>query len=108
MTTAESRRHDLYNGLAEFLGEDRADTLMTYLPSHENTDLATKAGLDALETAVIDRFDMVDQRFLSMDRRLDTMDHRLEVVGQRLDRIVLALVAGLVAIVATLIAQSFF
>jgi hypothetical protein len=100
MATAESRRHDLYNGLTEFLGEDRANTLMTYLPAQESTDLATKADLDALETAVTDRFDMVDQRFLAMDRPFEAINHRL-------DRMVFALVAGLVAIIATLVAQSF-
>ena len=93
MTTSESRRHDLYNRLAEFLGEDRADTLMTYLPPRESTDLANKSDLDALENRLVGRLDVVSQR--------------LEAVSQRLDRMVLALVAGLVAIIATLVAQSF-
>lgn len=93
MTTAEPRRHDLYSGLPELLGEDRADTLTTCLPSQESTDLATKAGLDVLEVRLVDR--------------LDTMDHRLEPINNRLDRMVFALVAGLVAIIATLVAQSF-
>jgi hypothetical protein len=93
MTTAESRRDDLYNGLTEFLGEDRADTLMTYLPPYEGTDLATKSDLDAIENRLVDRLDIVSQR--------------IEGLSQRLDRMVLALIAGLVAIIATLVAQSF-
>ncbi len=100
MTSAESRRLDLYNGLTEFLGEDRANTLMAYLPSQQSTDLATKADLDALKTAVTARFDSVDRRFERMDQRFEAITHRL-------DRIVFALVAGLVAIIATLVAQSF-
>ena len=83
MATAESRRHDLSNGLTEFIGEDRADTLMTYLPLQESTNLATRADLDALKTAVTGR--------------LDTVDHRPEAINHRLDRMVFALVAGLVA-----------
>jgi hypothetical protein len=93
MTTPESRRHDLYNGLTELLGEDRADTLMTYLPSSEGTDLATKSDLDAIEDRLVVRIDIVSQR--------------LEGLSQRLDRMVLAMIAGLVAIIATLVAQSF-
>ncbi len=100
MTSAESRRLDLYNGLTEFLGEDRANTLMAYLPSQQGTDLATKADLDALETTVTARFDTVDQRFERIDQRFEAITHRL-------DRMVFALVAGLVAIIATLVAQSF-
>jgi len=100
MTTPESRRHDLYNGLTEFLGEDRADTLMTYLPSSEGIDLATKSDLDAIEDRLVVRIDIVSQR-------LEGMDQRLEGLSQRLDRMVLALIAGLVAIIATLVAQSF-
>lgn len=107
MTTAESRRHDLYTGLTEFLGPDRADTLMTYLPSRESTDLATKADLTALELTLGVRIDRIDGRLDNMDRHLVGMNQRFEAVNQRLDRIVLTLAAGLVAIVATLIAQSF-
>jgi hypothetical protein len=107
MTSAEARRLDLYNGLTEFLGEDRANTLMAYLPSQHSTDLATKADLDALKTAVTVRFDTVDQRFDRMDQRFETMDQRFEAITHRLDRMVFALVAGLVAIIATLVAQSF-
>ena len=89
----ESRRHDLYNGLTEFLGEDRADTLMTYLPSSEAIDLATKSDLDAIEDQLVVRIDIVSQS--------------LEGLSQHLDRMVLAMIAGLVAIIATLVAQSF-
>jgi hypothetical protein len=100
MTSAESRRHDLYNGLTEILGNDRADTLMAYLPSRESTELTTRSDLDALEERLARRIDLLDHRF-------DLIDQRFEALTQRLDRIILALVAGLVAIIATLVAQSF-
>lgn len=114
MTTAESRRHDLYNGLVEFLGADRANTLMTYLPSGESTDLLTRADLDAVEQRLGAHIDGLDARIAGLDTRIDGLDtridglsNRIDLVTQRLDRIVFALVAGLVAIIATLIAQSF-
>jgi hypothetical protein len=66
---------------------------MTYLPSSEGTDLATKSDLDAIEDRLVVRIDIVSQR--------------LEGLSQRLDRMVLAMIAGLVAIIATLVAQSF-
>ena len=92
MHAAEARRHDLYNALTEFLGPERADTLMAYLPSHEATELATRSDIQNLSA------------------RIDAVEHnltaRIDAVNQRLDRIVLTLAAGLVAIVATLIAQA--
>lgn len=93
MTTGESRRHDLYNGLTEFLGADRADTLMAYLPPRENSDLATRWDIDALTS----RIDGVETSLAA----------RIDGVNQRLDRIVLTLAAGLIAIIATLISQVF-
>jgi hypothetical protein len=95
MTTGEARRHDLYNALTEFIGEDRADTLMAYLPSREASDLATSADVEGLSS----RIDHLETRFDRMEDRLDSMN-------QRLDRLFLTLAAGLIAIVATVFAQA--
>lgn len=100
MTTPEARRLDLYNGLTDFLGEDRASTLMTYLPQNESKDLATKSDLGELEGRIGVRIDAVSGR-------LDDVVLRLDGMTERLDRMVFSLVVGLVAIIATLIAQSF-
>ncbi len=89
MTISEARRLDLYNALTEFLGEERDDTLMAYLPRNSNDELASKADLGLV------------------DRRLDDVVHRLDGMTARLDRMVQALIAGLIAIIATLVAQSF-
>ncbi len=100
MTSPEARRLDLYNGLTEFLGEQRADTLMAYLPGNPNTDLATRADLESVERRLGTRMDAMDVRFNDVLLRLDGMTARL-------DRMVQALIAGLVAVIATLVAQSF-
>jgi hypothetical protein len=44
----ERRRHDLYNRLADQLGADEAETLMSLLPPVGWADVATKADLHAL------------------------------------------------------------
>jgi CII-binding regulator of phage lambda lysogenization HflD len=86
MATSEARRHDLYTGLEELLGTERANTLMAYLPAYEITELATKADIRRLED------------------RLDRLDDRLDAINERLDRFFLTQSAGLIAIVGTLVA----
>ena len=51
MPTSEAARHDLYNGLTELLGLDRADTLMAYLPEFDPDDVATKGDIAELRAA---------------------------------------------------------
>ncbi len=93
MAVSEARRRDLYNGLDELLGTERADTLMTYLPAYETIEVATKDDIRRLET-----------RFDGMDARFDRIDDRLDRIEERLDRFFLTLSAGLIAMVGTLIA----
>lgn len=113
--TAESRRHDLYNGLTELLGVDRADTLMAHLPTHQFDDLATRGDFDRLsdridnvESGLTIRIDNVER---SLTKRIDRLEsdltNRFDILNQRIDRIVLTLAAGLFAIIATMIAQGF-
>ncbi|MFP4555020.1 MAG: hypothetical protein ACLFRT_14330 [Actinomycetota bacterium] len=104
MTSPESRRHDLYNGLTEVLGVERADVLMTYLPSTESTELATKADIRAVETR-IDSVESslatrIDRLEANLTTRFDALDTRIDTLGTRIDRIVLAVVAALVVIIA--------
>ncbi len=126
MTSPESRRHDLYNGLVETLGVKRADVLMTYLPSTESTQLATKADFralesrigtvesnlttrtDSLESNLSTRIDSVgsslstriDSVESNLTARIDALGIRLDQLATRIDRIVLAVVAALVVIIA--------
>jgi len=131
MVNAEARRRDLYNGLQELLGTERADTLMAHLPLREMTELATKgdiarleARFDGLETrfdglearfdgsearfdSLEARFDGLEARFGGLEARVDRLDGKLDAglasVNQRLDRFFLTQSAGLIAMVGTLI-----
>lgn len=49
MATTEEARHELYKGLEEVIGPERASTLMEYLPPVGWADVATKHDLSALE-----------------------------------------------------------
>jgi hypothetical protein len=88
VATTEAQRIDLYNGLVELLGEQRAGTLMAFLPTQMSGDLATKSDVLALE-----------QR---LDRRFDALDESLIAVNRRIDRLFRTLVAGLFVIVAAM------
>jgi hypothetical protein len=88
VSTPEADRHHLYTGLVELLGEYRAGTLMTYLPSYDPSAVATHADLADLITRFEARFDRFEARLGEFDRRLD--------------RMFLTLVAGLFVIVAAM------
>jgi hypothetical protein len=81
MSTSEPARLDLYNGLTELLGPDRAETLMTYLPAFDPAEVATKSDI------------------LKLESRLES---GLAGTNARLDRLFLAVLAGLFAIVAAM------
>ena len=90
MAVSEARRRDLYNGLDELLGTERADTLMTYLPAYETIEVATKDDIRRLE-AHLERLEV-------------RLDGGLDAVNQRLDRFFITQSAGLIAMVGTLVA----
>jgi hypothetical protein len=113
MPTPEAARHDLYNGLVDILGENRADTLMAYLPTYDPSDLLTRSDLTAFRTEVASRFDAIDRRMDALEARLDRFEARLdrfeerfEQLGRRLDRLFLTLAAGLLVFVGGLIATT--
>lgn len=85
---SEAARADLYTGLAEVLGPDRAETLMTQLPRYDPTDVATKADVGELRSEF-------------GDLRSELRDG-LAAVNQRLDRLFLALLVGMFGFVAAL------
>jgi hypothetical protein len=92
---SEAARADLYTGLADVLGPERAETLMTHLPRYDPVDVATKTDLTSLESRLTQRFDRVDERFVRVEAQLDAL------VG-RLDRLFRTLVAGWFVIVAAM------
>ena len=108
MTAAESRRLDLYNGLSDLIGPDRADTLMAYLPSRAGAELATNEGLHDLESRLSKGINDVESRLSTrIDRLEDRMDSGFAALNARIDRMNLTLAAGMLGVIAALIAQSF-
>jgi hypothetical protein len=85
VAASETARLDLYNGLTELLGSDRAETLMAALPIAEISDLATKADLALLGS------------------RMDRLEGAMVGLGSRMDRLFLTLTAGLFVIVAAMV-----
>ena len=59
----ERARHDLYLGLEELMGHERADALMGLLPPVGWADVATKGDLTGLEERIDLRFDAQEQSF---------------------------------------------
>ena len=120
MSISEAARHDLYNGLADLLGPESAETLMTHLPRYDPAKVATKAdlvelktdleaGIASLESSMTIRLDGADTRLHGVDNRLDGIntrldgvDNRLDWINTRLDRLFLTLVTGLFVIVAAM------
>jgi hypothetical protein len=89
MTASESARHDLYNGLTELLGPQRAETLMAAIPAHDISDLATKDDLRA------------EMAGLRTEIKND-LQQGLASVNLRIDRLILAWVGGLIVIVGAM------
>ncbi len=48
MAISEAARNDLYNGLRDVIGAERAETLMSAIPLHDLDEVATKADLAEL------------------------------------------------------------
>lgn len=47
MAISEAARHDLYTGLRDVIGPERAETLMSAIPLHDLDEVVTKADLRA-------------------------------------------------------------
>jgi hypothetical protein len=98
MTVPEARRHDLYHGLEEVLGTDRADTLKAYLPMTETAALATRSDVAVVEARVEDvRTELKSE--------IQLVRAEIRAVNQRLDRLFLTLGAGLVAMLVAVFTE---
>ena len=104
MPISEAARADLYTGLAEVLGPDRAEILMAQLPRFDPAVVATKSDLADLRT------DMTELRAATMsdmgELRTELRDG-LASVSQRLDRLFLTLLVAMFGVVASLISLVF-
>lgn len=74
---------------------------MTYLPSTDSTDLATRADFQELKERIGSVESKLTERVDSVEANLIA---RIDALGTRIDRIVFALVAAL----AVIVARSFF
>ena len=72
MATPKPETHALYNRLREVLGNDHADTLMTYLPSQPVTELATRADIADLKQGLDRVHDRIDALHYSLADQLKT------------------------------------
>lgn len=102
MAISEAARADLYTGLAEVLGPQRPEILMTHLPSFDPSEIASKADLALLRTDLASFKVDVDELFDQVDKRFDQLEMRMLGVDRRLDRFFLTLLAGMFVIVATM------
>jgi hypothetical protein len=85
IVVSEAERLDLYNGMAELLGPERAEMFMSAFPTVDISELATKADLAAL------------------DARMGALEAAMLNLGLRLDRMFQTMVAGLFVIVAAMV-----
>ncbi len=107
MPTSDAARHDLYTGLAELLGSERAETLMTHLPTYDPAEVATKADIAELRTDATNVGSSQNDRFDRIDDRFDRLESRFDELNKRLDRLFLTLVAGLFVVVAAMTSVFF-
>ena len=90
MQLTEVQRADLYNGLSEVLGHQRAELFMSQVPRFDVNEPATKS----------------DLRELRAEFRTELREG-LAAVNQRLDRLFLTLLVGMFGTVAALIGVIF-
>jgi len=96
MPISEAARADLYTGLAEAIGPNRAETLMAQLPRIDPAEVATKSDVAVL------RSDLAELR-AGINGELGELRLSLAAVNQRLDRLFLTLLVGSFGIVATML-----
>ena len=82
-----AERDELREGLEERLGERLSALLLARITSMERRDLVTTQDLADLQSALMSRFDLIDQRFEQVDQRFEQVDQRFEQVDRRLDQV---------------------
>jgi hypothetical protein len=90
LTASEAARHDLYNGLSELLGPQRAEILMAALPAYDVSDLVTK---DEFRAGMAE---------LRAEFKSD-LQQGLASVNARIDRLYLATLSGFVVTIGTMV-----
>ncbi len=89
------------------MGNEHADTLMSYLPPDPWTDLAKKSDIAGLEARLDQRFEKLEQRlegrFQTLDDRLFEMQGRLNDQLKNYSVVMVAAMTALTAIYAGLL-----
>ncbi|HIE21147.1 MAG TPA: hypothetical protein EYP73_00940, partial [Acidimicrobiia bacterium] len=109
MAISEAARADLYTGLAKVLGPERAETLMTHLPSFDPAEVATKGDIADLRSDFAEfreelRAEMAGFKTelvrlgADMNARFVQIDARFDALSARFDRLFIAVVSGLFAV----------
>jgi hypothetical protein len=108
MTAQESIRLDLYNGLQELLGNDRATYLMTHLLPAEAPDLLTKTEFRSeLRAALGELWAEVAAELAAIEKRIDNrLEHKFDQVKKRIDRVLLTVVGSMSVILAAVISSG--
>lgn len=87
----EARRHQLRRSLAETIGDEAADLLMSQLPPYPWHDLVTRDvlrhELERFEARLDYRFAQIDSRFAEVDRRFAEIEGRFGEVEGRFGQI---------------------
>lgn len=77
MAISEAARSDLYTGLSQVLGSERAETLMSAIPLHDLDQVATKGDLAVLSAEL--RSEVADLR---TELKTDIAELRAEVKAE--------------------------
>lgn len=102
---AESRA--LYNRLREVLGDDHADTLMTYLPPLSAVELATKSDIAELKTELKADMSELKKGFERVNDRIDTLHYQLADLLKTFTFVMVGTLTALTAILGTAFAVAF-
>lgn len=96
MAISEAARNDLYTGLAEVLGPERTETLMSAIPLHDLDEVATKSDIALLRAELGTEIGSLRSDFRPLSESVQNLE-------KKLDRLIFILIAGLFAVIATLI-----
>lgn len=108
MTTQESRRLVLYNGLSDRLGAELADLLMTFLPLTEPNTLVTTDHLEAFREEFRGEVRGIKEEIRRLRDEIRETRDEIRYLSRRVDRIQLTLLAGFLAMITALVVAVFF
>src|SRR5918994_2776458 len=79
-TIDERQRHELYRGVEELLGTERADTLMSLPPPVGWADVATEDDIRLVRADLRNLEERIDARFAKVDARFDQFELKVQAM----------------------------